>query len=119
MSLNQAITSALAIKCDTTCFNELLAIRKKARERGIDDIDARIRRINLARQKPKPEPVEPPKQEEPENAIQTHETESNQTNPRAKAKHSSSLKQHLQRLTSLPKATHYRRMYKSSTKTRR
>lgn len=50
MTLSQTIQTALSIKCDVACFAELQAIRKKAKERGIDDIDARIRRVNLAMQ---------------------------------------------------------------------
>ena len=48
MTLRETILEALSCN-DVECFNRLLAIRKKAKEMGIKDINERIRRVNLER----------------------------------------------------------------------
>ena len=68
MTLRETILEALSCN-DVECFNRLLAIRKKAKEMGITDIDERIRRVNLERLKAKPEPVEPVKKETPPEVV--------------------------------------------------
>lgn len=61
MTLKETILDALDSN-DVECFEKLMAIRKKAKSMGIADIGERIRKINLERLKPNPEPIEQVKQ---------------------------------------------------------
>ena len=65
MNLRETILDALNSKHDVECFDKLQSIRKKARERGIDDIGDKIAVVITEWREAKAKPVEPVTPEKP------------------------------------------------------